>query len=75
MASDEVVIPANNVSFTDFCTLLETIENKKTKPEKEKVLTNFFNNLRIKFANVSGKKVRQNVLFFVYLANQPNDIY
>lgn len=59
MASDEVIIPANNVSFTDFCTLLEKTQNTKAKPEKEKNLTNFFNNLRIKVANVSGKKVRQ----------------
>lgn len=59
MASDEVKIPANNVSFTDFCIFLENIQNTKAKPEKEKVLTVFFNNLRIKVANVSGKKVRQ----------------
>lgn len=59
MASDEVIIPANSVRFADFCILLENIQNKKPKPEKEKVLTNFFNNLRIKVANVSGKKVGQ----------------
>lgn len=57
MASDEVIIPANNVSFAEFCILLENIQNKKAKPEKEKVLTSFFNNLRIKIAEISGKKV------------------
>ncbi|XP_026319708.1 DNA ligase 4-like isoform X1 [Hyposmocoma kahamanoa] len=56
MASDEVIIPANNVSFAEFCILLENIQNKKAKPEKEKVLTSFFNNLRIKIAEISGKK-------------------
>lgn len=57
MASNEVVIPANNVSFAEFCILLENIQNKKAKPEKEKVLTAFFNNFRINVANIAGKKV------------------
>lgn len=59
MASDKVIIPVNDVSFADFCILLENIQNKKAKPDKEKIVTNFFNNLRIKIANASGKKVRQ----------------
>lgn len=61
MASNEVIIPANNVSFAEFCVLLENIQNIKAKPEKEKFLTIFFNNLRVKIANISGKKVRQYV--------------
>lgn len=58
MASDEVITPANNVPFAEFCILLENIQNKKAKAEKEKVLTNFLNDLRVQVANVrNGKKV------------------
>lgn len=56
MATDEIITPANDVSFAEFSVLLENIQNKRTKPEKEKVLTNFFNNLRVEVANVRNEK-------------------
>ncbi|XP_047525298.1 DNA ligase 4 isoform X3 [Pieris napi] len=60
-----MLIPANNVLFGDFCTILDRINKKKKhRHEQDKILINFVNEFRIN----SGKLItKKNATFFPIL--------
>lgn len=66
-----IIVPADNMQFGEFCTLLEELYNinnsskKSKKEEQEKVLYDYINNFRINAVNIDGRKVI--CIFFIKL--------
>ncbi|XP_050344738.1 DNA ligase 4-like isoform X1 [Nymphalis io] len=51
------VVPANLISFGELCAVLEQLHKKKRhRPEQNKILANFFNNVRLKISNSKDEK-------------------
>ncbi|CAK1540220.1 unnamed protein product [Leptosia nina] len=59
------VIPANDILFEDFCSILEQLsKRKKQKQDQDRILNNFIHDFRIKAGKVTNKK---NSTFFPIL--------
>ncbi|CAG4977768.1 unnamed protein product [Parnassius apollo] len=57
MSSSEIVVPANQVLFEEFCTLLDSLyDKKKTKREKFRILSNYVDDFRLKAAHIRQEK-------------------